>query len=60
VNIFQVIDFIAVARASVSFCSRSFHPFRCDIVAALLKENGAGGGDALPKRFLAHGGNSGR
>jgi hypothetical protein len=26
--------FLAVAGVSVTFCSRSFHPIRCDFVAA--------------------------
>jgi len=34
VNILQAVDFLAVTSASISFCSRSFHPIRCDFVAA--------------------------
>jgi hypothetical protein len=37
----KLLIFLAVARVSVLFCSRSFHPIRCDFVAALLNENGA-------------------
>jgi hypothetical protein len=37
----KLLSFLAVARVSVLFCSRSFHPIRCDFVAALLNENGA-------------------
>jgi hypothetical protein len=31
--------FLAATGVSVTFCSRSFHPFRCDFVAALLRKN---------------------
>jgi hypothetical protein len=37
----KLLIFLAVARVSVPFCSRSFHPIRCDFVAALPNENDA-------------------
>jgi hypothetical protein len=36
----KLLIFLAVTSPSVPFCSRSFHPIRCDFVAAVSSENG--------------------
>jgi hypothetical protein len=33
--------FLAMAGVSTTFCSRSFHPIRCDFVAAFPTKNSA-------------------
>jgi hypothetical protein len=35
----KLLTFRAVARASIPFCSRPFHPIRCDFVCGVLVEN---------------------
>jgi hypothetical protein len=37
----QLLIFLDVAGDSVTFCSRSFHPIRCDFIAVFWSENGA-------------------
>ena len=37
----KLLIFLDVTVVSVTFCSRSFHPFRCDFVAAFANENDA-------------------